>query len=215
MPTKRKVSNLLALAVLSYLSQRPMHPYELSRTLRDNGDARSIKFNHGSLYMVVQQLEKAGYVAVQETNREGQRPERTVYALTETGQVALHEWLSALIRTPVKEYPQFEAALSLLPVLPPEAVLPLLEERLARLDAEIARRRAAHERALAQGVERLLLIEGEYHLALLAAERQWVAGFLTELRAGQFPFLTQWRAWHATRAVPSPPTPIAPAREEE
>jgi len=77
-PPKRKVSNLLALAVLSYLSQRPMHPYELSRTLRDNGDARSIRFNHGSLYMVVQQLEKAGYVAVQETNRAGQRPERTV-----------------------------------------------------------------------------------------------------------------------------------------
>ena len=60
MANKRKVSNLLALAVLSYLTVKPMHPYELSRTLRDNGDARSIKFNHGSLYMVVQQLAKAG-----------------------------------------------------------------------------------------------------------------------------------------------------------
>ena len=60
---KRKVGNLLALAVLSYLTRGPMHPYELSRTLRDNGDGRSIKFNHGSLYMVVQQLEKAGFVA--------------------------------------------------------------------------------------------------------------------------------------------------------
>jgi DNA-binding PadR family transcriptional regulator len=46
---KRKVGNLLALAVLSYLSKAPMHPYELSRTLRDNDDVRSIKFNHGSL----------------------------------------------------------------------------------------------------------------------------------------------------------------------
>src|ERR1700704_3398512 len=82
MPEKRKVGNLLALAVLSCLTQRPMHPYELSRTLRDNGDARSIRFNHGSLYMVVQQLARAGFVAEQETNRDGQRPERTVYALT-------------------------------------------------------------------------------------------------------------------------------------
>jgi len=56
------MSNLLALAVLSYLSQQPMHPYELSRTLREHGDARSIKFNHGSLYMVVGQLAKAGYI---------------------------------------------------------------------------------------------------------------------------------------------------------
>ncbi len=73
MARKRKVGNLLALAVLSYLVQRPMHPYELSRTLRDNGDDRSIKFNHGSLYMVVQQLAKAGFVAEHETTREGQR----------------------------------------------------------------------------------------------------------------------------------------------
>ena len=62
MASKRKVGNLLALAVLSYLSQQPMHPYELSRTLREHGDERSIKFNHGSLYMVVGQLAKAGYI---------------------------------------------------------------------------------------------------------------------------------------------------------
>ena len=53
----------LALAVLSYLTVKPMHPYELSRTLRDNDDVRSIKFNHGSLYMVVGQLARAGFIA--------------------------------------------------------------------------------------------------------------------------------------------------------
>lgn len=96
MAGKRKVSNLLALAVLSYLMQRPMHPYELGRTLRDNGDARSIKFNHGSLYMVVQQLTKAGFIAEQETSREGQRPERTVYALTDAGRDELRDWVALL-----------------------------------------------------------------------------------------------------------------------
>jgi hypothetical protein len=44
MAVKRKVGNLLALSVLAYLTQRPMHPYELGRTLCDHGDARSIKF---------------------------------------------------------------------------------------------------------------------------------------------------------------------------
>ena len=85
MPGKRKVGNLLALAVLSYLSQQPMHPYELGRNLREHGDDRSIKFNHGSLYMVVGQLARAGLVTEQETSRGGQRPERTVYALTDAG----------------------------------------------------------------------------------------------------------------------------------
>ena len=83
MTGKRKVGNLLALAVLSYLSQQPMHPYELGRSLREHGDDRSIKFNHGSLYMVIGQLARAGFITEQETSRAGQRPERTVYALTD------------------------------------------------------------------------------------------------------------------------------------
>src|SRR5881396_2004673 len=96
----RKVGNLLALAVLSYLTQRPMHPYELSRTLRDNGDARSIRFNHGSLYMVVQQLARAGLIVEVETTRQGQRPERTVYALTDAGRQELGDWMRELVAEP-------------------------------------------------------------------------------------------------------------------
>src|SRR5947209_9866795 len=112
MAKRRKVGNLLALAVLSYLVQRPMHPYELGRTLRDNGDARSIKFNHGSLYMVVQQLARAGFITERETSREGQRPERTVYALTDEGRAELRDWLLELVGEPQHEYPSFVAALS-------------------------------------------------------------------------------------------------------
>src|SRR5215831_4085849 len=110
MASKRKVGNLLALAVLSYLSQQPMHPYELSRTLREHGDARSIKFNHGSLYMVVGQLAKAGYITEVETSRAGQRPERTVYALTDAGRAEFRDWLRELVAEPEHEYPRFVAA---------------------------------------------------------------------------------------------------------
>src|ERR687895_2932659 len=95
--SRRKVNNLLALAVLSYLTTGPKHPYELSRTLREHGDSRSIKFNHGSLYMVVRQLAKAGFVAEHETARQGQRPERTVYALTDAGRTELHDWMAELV----------------------------------------------------------------------------------------------------------------------
>src|SRR6266702_7318595 len=104
MASKRKVGNLLALAVLSYLSQQPMHPYELGRTLREHDDERSIRFNHGSLYMVIGQLAKAGFVAGQETSRAGQRPERTVYALTDAGRDELLDWLAELVGQPQHEY---------------------------------------------------------------------------------------------------------------
>src|SRR5258708_749558 len=130
MAGKRKVGNLLALAVPSYLSRPPLHPYELGRTLREHGDDRSIKFNHGSLYMVIGQLAKAGFITEQETSRAGQRPERTVYALTDAGRAELRDWLAELVGQPQHEYPAFVAALSLIGALPPSQVLALLRLRL-------------------------------------------------------------------------------------
>src|ERR1700745_583088 len=105
MAGKRKVANLRGLAVLWHLSQQPMHPYALARVLREHGDDRSIKFSHGSLYMVVGQLVRAGVVTEQETGRAGQRPAHTVYALTAAGRQELRDWLRDLVEQPQHEYP--------------------------------------------------------------------------------------------------------------
>jgi len=93
-------SNPLALAVLSCLYERPMHPYEVAQTLRHRAKHESIKLNYGSLYNVVEGLEKRGFIRVTETVREGRRPERTIYEITETGSREFIDWLSALITTP-------------------------------------------------------------------------------------------------------------------
>ena len=75
----RKVSNPLALAVLALLMERSTHPYDMGRTLRERGKEESIKLNYGSLYSVLEQLLRAGFVAIRETLRETARPERTIY----------------------------------------------------------------------------------------------------------------------------------------
>jgi DNA-binding PadR family transcriptional regulator len=210
MAGKRKVANLLALAALSYLSQKPMHPYELGRTLRDNGDARSIRFNHGSLYMVIQQLAKAGLVTEQETSRDGLRPERTVYALTDAGRAELRDWLRDLVGEPEHEYPHFVAALSLIGALPPSEVLTLLRHRLDRLAEVRAQTRTIIDNALAEGVPELFLIEEEYRLALLDAETAFVRRFLGQITHPQSGWGRMWAAFHGepdpTAADPDPST---------
>lgn len=178
---KRAVENPLALAVLSYLTRRPMHAYELSRTLRENDDDRSIKFNHGSLYMVVGQLARAGFIVAQETTREGQRPERTVYALTEAGRLEMRHWLRDLVETPRHEYPQFVAALSLIAALPPDEVVELLDRRRRRLTAQRAEIEALVEKTLRAGEHPLFLVEEEYRLALLAADSAFVERFIQRI----------------------------------
>ncbi len=198
--TKRKVGNLLALAVLSYLTERPMHPYELSRTLRERGDARSIRLNHGSLYMVVRQLAKAGFVTELETSREGLRPERTVYTVTDAGRHELHDWLRELVEQPQWEYPQFVAALSLIAALPPSEALTLLRGRLDRLAEYRAEVRDLIDNSVEAGVLTLFVVEEDYRLALLEAESSFVERFIRQITDPQTPWRDTWAAVHGEPA---------------
>jgi DNA-binding PadR family transcriptional regulator len=202
MAKRRKVGNLLALALLALLVPgRPMHPYEMATVLRRTGKEQDMKIKWGSLYTVVQNLEKHGYIAATETGRAGRRPERTRYAITDAGRAELQDWLRELVGDPEKEYPRFEAALSVLGVLPPDEVTALLERRLRALDAEIEAQRTGLGQ-VATEVPRLFLIESEYALALRAAEAAWIRSLLAELTTGSLPGMAEWRQWHKTGGIP-------------
>jgi DNA-binding PadR family transcriptional regulator len=197
MAHERKVGNLLALAVLAYLSRGPMHPYELSRTLREHSDERSIKFNHGTLYTVVRQLAAAGFIAEQETTREGHRPERTIYALTQAGRAEFDSWLRELIEKPEHEYPHFVAALSLLAALPPDEAADLLTRRLSRLREQRAETRKLMETTLAGGLHPLFLIEEEYRLAMADAEISFVEHLIERITHPTDGWAPLWASFHS------------------
>jgi DNA-binding PadR family transcriptional regulator len=202
MAKTRKVGNLLGLAVLAYLTREPMHPYELGRTLRHNDDGRSIKFSHGSLYMVVQQLAKAGFIAPRETSRQGQRPERTVYALTEAGSRELHDWMRELVEDPKHEYPQFVAALSLIGAMHPDDVVDLLHERLRRLAEDRAEIRALIDDTVTAGSHPLFLVEEEYRLALLWGESLFVKRFIDQITDPEHGWGALWAEFHDAPDAP-------------
>ncbi|MEK8109654.1 PadR family transcriptional regulator [Micromonospora sp. M12] len=105
MPKRRKVGNLLALAVLSALVQRPMHPYEIATTLRSWGKDQDMEFKWGSFYTVIRNMDKHGMVEAVESLREGRRPERTVYRITDAGRAELVDWARELVSTPMPEHP--------------------------------------------------------------------------------------------------------------
>jgi len=203
MAHRRAVSNPLALAVLACLYERPMHPYEMAATMRERGKEHSIKLNYGSLYTVVDNLARHELIEAGEAHREGRRPERTVYRITSAGRAELEDWMSQLLAEPVKEYPQFEAALSLLPVLHPDKVIGLLRDRESALQKEIAGSRELLETVHQAGLPRLFLIEGEYHVAMREAELSWVRRLVDEFAAGTFESIDGWRHWHETGERPN------------
>ncbi|GII29325.1 PadR family transcriptional regulator [Planotetraspora mira] len=208
MAKRRKVGNLLALAVLSAVMERPMHPYEMASVLRERGKDRDMDIKWGSLYTVVRNMEKHGLLEATESVRQGGRPERTVYRITDAGREELVDWVSELISTPEREFFRFEAGLSVLVVLPPDEVATLLGRRLSLLEAEIAEGRESLERVTGE-IPRLLLLEAEFDLAMREAEATWVRSLLGELTSGSLPELELWRRFHETGQIPQEVLDIA------
>ena len=214
MAKRRKISNLLALSLLTLLSERSMYPYEMAATLRERGKDEAIKINWGSLYTVVQNMEKYGFIEAVEVVREGRQPERTTYQITDAGRAELKDWLRELLSVPEREYTRFEAALADSAVLPPDELIGLLQQRLDALEAANAGHQAQIN-ALANQIPRLFLIESEYHLALRRAEAEWVRGLLKEFTDGTFPGIKEWQLYHDTGKVPEEILALVETQREE
>src|SRR6184192_3789470 len=75
----RRQISALALSILELLDERPMHPYELASTMRERHQDEFIRLNFGSLYHTVDMLERNGWILPLEREKEGRRPERTIY----------------------------------------------------------------------------------------------------------------------------------------
>jgi DNA-binding PadR family transcriptional regulator len=215
----RKRSNPLALAVLTCLYERPMHPYEMAQTLRSRAKHESVRLNYGSLYGVVESLERQQLIRVVETFREGRRPPRTVYEITDSGQTEMYDWLSELLSVPIKEFPRYEAALSFLPGVPPDDAARLLRQRCETVEVRLDQMQAAHDIETKRGLPRLFSIESEYEMALLQTELEFTRSLIAGIESGSLSGLDEWRSWYEHgpvppgRDAPSPP-PTSPDTDD-
>jgi DNA-binding PadR family transcriptional regulator len=180
----------LALSILELLDERPMHPYELASTMRDRHHDEFIRLNFGTLYHTVEMLERTGMIASVEREKEGRRPERTVYRLTEPGRELLVKVVSDIVARPTREYVNFAAGLMFMHHLDAPHAAQLLTERVFALGATAEKLTRIMGELHATGVTRLALIELEHKIAMLKAERDWVRKLEREITEGTL----EWRA---------------------
>jgi DNA-binding PadR family transcriptional regulator len=183
MPTQGRPSPL-GLAVLCLLYGGPLHPYRMQRLLKEWGKDQVINVGQrSSLYKTIGRLSASGLIAVRQTERAQQYPERTVYELTPEGRRYVLEWLAEMLANHRNEFPTFPAALSFAMLLGPAGVLSALRKRSESLVASATELRAALTE-YASGVPRVALLETEYQLAITEAELRWVQQILDELADG-------------------------------
>ena len=172
----------LSMVVLALACEEPMHPYRMQQLIVERGkDHVANVAQRNSVYQTIDALLRAGLIAVRETARDENRPERTIYAATDEGRRTLHGWLRTVLSTPAREFPDFPAALSLIdPGMKPAELRGLLETRVAALEA-----RLAAQGAPPPGLPRLFLLEEEYMAAIVHAEIDWLRGVIDDLRTGR------------------------------
>lgn len=180
----------LALSVLELLDDRPMHPYELASTMRERHHDEFVRLNFGTLYHTVEMLERTGMIASVEREKEGRRPERTIYQLTEPGRELLISVVSDIVARPTREYVNFAAGLMFMHHLDAPRAAQLLTERVTALGATAEKLTKIMVELHASGVTRLALIELEHKIAMLKAERDWVRKLEREITEGTL----EWRA---------------------
>lgn len=189
MPRKFQRSPL-ALAILALLHEGPMHPYRMQRLIKDRGKDQVINVaQRASLYQTISQLLRAELITTWETTRQEGFPDRTVYRLTNKGHQTAILWLREMLSEPTQEFPEFPAAVSLLPLLTPDDALKHMEMREAKIIQQIA---AIDQETNAVSLSRLFLLESEYMRLMLDTELKWVQSVIADLRSGQLTWTQDW-----------------------
>ena len=191
--------DLPTLAVLALLSTGPRHPYDIHRLLIQTGKVFVTGLPR-SLYHADDKLERSGLIEAVATERRAGRPERTVYELTPTGRQEVRRRVRILLTTPTPDSAITYAALSFIAVLTREEAASALRTRGEILTASVEQLTA--DLAAATDVEPLLLIESDFELARLNAERDWVSSLVERIESGELRWLDAFAEADRQRARP-------------
>jgi len=181
----------LGLIVLWMLWEEPTHVYRMQKLIEQQGKDRVVNVRgRGSLYQTIDRLVRLGLVEVHETVRVEGRPDRIVYAITDSGRRVAREWLREMLSSTGGEFPEFIAAVSLLFGLEPDDARTQLELRAEKLAAELADTEAQLRDY--PWLPRLFLLEEEYRRSVTAAELSWIRGVVEDLREGRLTWSEEW-----------------------
>jgi DNA-binding PadR family transcriptional regulator len=191
MPPKKVRRSSLALAVLAFLYEEPMHPYRMQQLIKERGKDEVINVRQrAGLYQTIDRLLRTKLIMVREVEQKSKWPERTIYKLTKEGRETMLIWMREILSTPAQEFPDFPAGLAYFSLLSPEDVQLQLEQRVQFLAVEM--RRIEDQLHHATEIPRLFLVEMEYLRAVKNTELAWVKSIIDDLAAGRLTWDEGW-----------------------
>lgn len=186
------------LTLLGMLAARPMYGYELRQQMKLYDMEHWVDIRPGSIYSALPRMATDGLLEVTDVSQKGNRPQKTVYGVTEAGRAELIRLLRAAWAKPAGMAQPVDVALFFIWLLPPEEVAASLEDRIAALDgvlAQIAHNQKVSFDAIAtagakvppQYVEMMTDLFA-HSLQMATTEKEWSQHTLERVASGVFNF---------------------------
>lgn len=165
------------LIVLGMIKEHPQSAYELQKNVEYRNISRWVKISTPSIYKKVVQLEEKGYISGR-TIKEGNMPEKSIYSITETGEIYFNKLLEKTSRESVSIFLNFNAVIMNLNFVSEEEKVRLLgniENGIRDLKDTIAANLQKPEEVPLTGST---ILEQQAELAEVL--EQWIQGFTRE-----------------------------------
>lgn len=118
------------LVILGILMEGNKHPYDMQQYIRHREMDKYIKFQKGSLYYTVEQLEKNGLIEVASVVTESNYPNKTVYRITEYGRKEFHDLLLKQIISTQNVINPINAAIAFIKHLDKNELIDVLKSKI-------------------------------------------------------------------------------------
>jgi DNA-binding PadR family transcriptional regulator len=137
--------DITRMTLLGLLAAKPSHGYDLQQQMKAYSMESWVNIKAGSVYSALPRMASEGLLKVTDVSNEGNRPSKTVYAITGAGRAEFLRLLREAWAVPVGMAQPVDVALFFIWYLPPDEVAAQLAERVSLLadsQANIARTRA-------------------------------------------------------------------------
>jgi DNA-binding PadR family transcriptional regulator len=177
-----KIALFILSFILSFITERPLNPYEIKKVFERMQIDKWFPIGSSSIYATIKTLLKKGYISGT-TVKEGNMPEKTIYAITSQGKDALQQTLIAYLSEREQILSEFDLAMILICHLEKETALKGLEQHRGRVEQEIAVRKQVYTRTKDNGtIPYPGLIEIQHSMYKREAELRTINDLIEEVK---------------------------------
>jgi len=166
------------LLVLGFLLARPMHGYEISQALKNDGVEVWFEISTAAIYYSLNKLHRLGHIS--EAHSRGVSGDRTIFHVTESGREQFFTNMRGLLASKEPVRTEYDLGISMLNRMPQDQVEPLLRQRVEFLETWIADLELRLETVSEHPLQRAIL---QHSMATARLDIDWLNDITAQLRA--------------------------------